>query len=89
MRHCFQPRPSVCESGSATDGQMADLADAVDALAAGQFHVASLLAEAAIEGRSKLRTAMRPTTMARTLPDIRAMMAEVIRAGAAGRHQDF
>jgi hypothetical protein len=79
----------VCEARTSTESQVADLAAAVDALAAGQFHLATALAEAAIEGRSKLRTAERSATMARSLSDVRAMMAELIQAGAAGQHQDF
>lgn len=79
----------VCEVGNASEAQVADLADAVDALSAGQFHAAALLAEAAIEGRSKVQTAIRPATMARSLAEVRAMLAEIEKAGAARHSQDF
>ena len=79
----------VCEACNATEAQMADLADAVDALKSGQYPIAVVLAEAAIEGRHKTRTAIRPMTMARSIFDLKAMMAEMAMAGAAGHHQDF
>jgi hypothetical protein len=59
---------------------MADLADAVDALRAEQYLVAVVLAEAAIEGKSKVRTAIRPLGMAQSLPEIRAAIEDITSA---------
>ena len=67
----------VCEACRPTDAQLADLADAVDALRGGQFHAATVLAEAAIEGRSRTRTAIRPAAMTRSIPELHALLAEI------------
>jgi hypothetical protein len=79
----------ACEAQETTEAQLADLADAVDAFKSGQHAVAVVLAEAAIEGRHKTRTAIRPQTMARSLADLKAILAEIAQQGAAGHHQDF
>lgn len=67
----------VCEACQPTDAQLADLADAVDALRGGQFHAATVLAEAAIEGRSRTRAAIRPAAMTRSIPELQALLAEI------------
>jgi hypothetical protein len=79
----------ACETRETTEEQLADLADAVDALRSGQYAVAVTLAEAAIERHRPRQTAIRPTEMRRSLADLKAILAEMAMAGAAGHHQDF
>jgi hypothetical protein len=67
----------VCEAGSASVAQIGDLADAVDALRDRQYRVAVILAEAAIEGRNRVRTAQRPDGMVRTLAEIRCALMKI------------
>jgi hypothetical protein len=67
----------VCEARGATDAQLADLADAVEALRDKQYRVATILAEAAIERRDPGNKTVRPQRMARSLVEIRAMLAAI------------
>ena len=66
----------VCEA-RATETQLADLADAVEALRDRQFHVATILAEAAIERRRPDNRAVRPQSMSRNIAEIRALFAAI------------
>jgi hypothetical protein len=79
----------VFEARQPSEAELADLADALDALTSGQFRVAIVLAEAAVGGRSRLRTAIRPPTMARSLAALKSFAAALAQRGAAGHHQDF
>ncbi len=65
----------VCEARVASETQLADLADAVEALRDGQYRVATILAEAAIERRKPDLRTMRPRNMSRSIAEIRAMFA--------------
>jgi hypothetical protein len=67
----------VCEARGATDAQLADLADAVEALRDKQYRVATILAEAAIERRNPGDKTIRPWSMSRSLVEIRAMLAAI------------
>ena len=49
----------VCEACDTSDAQLADLAGARDALRAGEYRAAVVLAEAVIENRPKLQTAIK------------------------------
>ena len=53
-----------------TDIQLADLADAVDAMRAGTYRVAVILAGAALSPRRAKPIAVRPARMARTFDEI-------------------
>jgi hypothetical protein len=65
----------VCEARAVTETQLADLADAVEALRDRQYHVATILAEAAIERRNRDGRAIRPPSLSRSIAEIRAMFA--------------
>jgi hypothetical protein len=67
----------VCEAGEATEMQLADLADAVEAFRDKQYRVSTILAEAAIERRRPDLSTMRPRTMSRSIVEIRALFASI------------
>jgi hypothetical protein len=67
----------VCEVGAVSDSQLVDLAGAVDALRSGQFQAATILAEAAIEGRSRMRTVTRPPGMTHSIAELWTVVANL------------
>lgn len=71
----------VFEAREPTAAELADLADAADAFGRGRYEVAIVLAQAAIEGRSRTRSQWLPV-MPRSLDDVRAMAAQARAAGA-------
>jgi len=78
----------VFEAREPTAAELADLADAADAFGRGRYDIAIILTEAAIEGRSRARSAWLPT-MTRGLDDVRAMVAAATQASAAGASQNI
>ena len=66
-----------CEINPPPASQLADLADAVDALQAGQIQAAVILAKAAVAVRRELRTAIRPSDMIPSIPDLRSTLYEL------------
>lgn len=78
----------VFEAREPTADELADLADAADAFGRGRYDMAAILTQAAIEGRSRSRSAWLPT-MTRSLDDVRAMVAAAAQARAAGAYQSL
>lgn len=78
----------VFEARAPTAAQLADLADAADAFGCGRYDIAINLTEAAIEGRSRARSAWLPT-MTRSLDDVRAMLAAAAQARGAGADRNI
>lgn len=74
----------VFEAREPTTAELADLAAAADAFGLGRYEVAIVLAQAALEGRSRDRSTWLPV-MPRTLDDIRTtvVMAAQARSGGA------
>lgn len=78
----------VFEAREPTADELADLADAADAFGRGRYDVAVVLTMAAIEGRSRSRSAWLPA-MPCNLDDVRAMVAAAAQARAAGAYQSL
>lgn len=76
----------VCDVG-ASDSQLTDLAAAVDALRSSQFQVATILAEAAIEGRTRVRTVVRPSGTARSIAELWAVIANIAKPELSQAHE--
>lgn len=76
----------IFDAREPTAGELADLAAAADAFGLGRFEIAVVLAQAAIEGRSRRRSAWLPT-MPRTLDDIRATVVMAMQARPGGARE--
>ncbi len=84
----FEAAFLIFEAREPTTAELADLTDAADAFGRGRYEMAIVLAQAAIEGRSRARSSWLPT-MTRSIADVRVMLTAAAQARAADTNLRF